>query len=609
MEADGTAPEHPAQAPLVVAPGRILDAKTALALNVHASPGVYALLLGSGISLTSGVQTGWGIVEDLVGRVAAMQDPNDTDAAEKAAADPAGWWAQHYDGDLGYSSLLGAVAPTAAARQQQLARYFQPQEDDEPGAKGPTPAHHAIAQLVKRGSVRVILTTNFDRLTERALEEAGIPPQIISRPSQIAEMMPLPHAPVTVIKLHGDYAALDQLNTVDELEAYEPEQQELLQRVLDEYGLIICGWSADWDTALVRALEGVRPRRYPMFWSSYSALGEAAKHLTTQHSGVVIEGMAADDLFTDLQRRIEALDLMAAPPVTRDIAVTRLKRALPDPVRRIEASDLIHQTVTGILDRTAAAARPLSGPVFDESVRGYRADCDILLHLLAHGVFNDDGTHDALWLRAVERLTRIRSTFSGAFIEALEALRHYPALLATWTMGVTAVISRREELLATIMAQPTWNTLSGRTRTQPPAVYLNPMRVLATDLKSVMPPAEGRIWRFPQSRFLRQETREPLRVLEPDDTAYQTACTRFEFLTSMIAMDDEAENMRFPWVGHFIDDTHWEYDTSMANTIKTELTPNWPLLRAGAFGGDMERAQAAYERLVEWRAKTRFNWL
>lgn len=124
---------------------------------------------------------------------------------------------------------------------------------------------------------------------------AGISPQVISRPSQIAEMMPLPHAPATVIKLHGNYAVLDQVNTVDELETYEPEQQELPKRVLDEYGLIICGWSADWDTALVSALEGVRPRRYPMFWSSFSTLGEAAKRLTAQHNAAVIRGMTAEE--------------------------------------------------------------------------------------------------------------------------------------------------------------------------------------------------------------------------------------------------------------------------------------------------------------------------
>ncbi|MET9905179.1 hypothetical protein [Streptomyces sp. NPDC006446] len=313
--------------------------------------------------------------------------------------------------------------------------------------------------------------------------------------------------------------------------------------------------------------------------------------------------MTADELFADLQQRVEALDRMAAPPLTRDMAVVRLKRSLPDPVRRIEASDLVHQTVTDILDRTAAAARPLSGPVLAESMRGYRTDCDVLLHLLAHGVFHDDGIHDALWLRAVERLTRMRSTLPGSFDSVLEELRHYPALLATWTMGVTAVISRREEFLATIMAQPTWTTLSGRTQTQPPVVYLNPVRVLPADLSSVMPPPDGQRWRFPQSTFLRQEVREPLKSIEPDDTAYKAACTRFEFLASLISMDNDTQNPGFPWIGEFLSDEHWEYDTSIANTIKAELTPSWPLLRAGAFGGDVGRAQAAYERLVQWRAQ------
>src|SRR5262249_10935310 len=81
-------------------------------------------------------------------------------------------------------------------------------------------AHRAIAQLAAKGAVRVILTTNFDRLTERALEDAGVPPQVLHRPEQLASATPLAHAKVTVIKLHGDYADLEQRNTIDELAEY-----------------------------------------------------------------------------------------------------------------------------------------------------------------------------------------------------------------------------------------------------------------------------------------------------------------------------------------------------------------------------------------------------
>ena len=38
------------------------------------------------------------------------------------------------------------------------------------------------------------MTTNFDRLMERALEEAGIPPQVLSRTEATGAINPLPHA-------------------------------------------------------------------------------------------------------------------------------------------------------------------------------------------------------------------------------------------------------------------------------------------------------------------------------------------------------------------------------------------------------------------------------
>jgi hypothetical protein len=65
---------------------------------------------------------GWGIVTDLVRRAATAQDPGYPTAGEDAASDPEAWWAQHGDGDLGYSALLGALAPAPSARQAQLAR-------------------------------------------------------------------------------------------------------------------------------------------------------------------------------------------------------------------------------------------------------------------------------------------------------------------------------------------------------------------------------------------------------------------------------------------------------------------------------------------------------
>lgn len=48
-------------------------------------------------------------------------------------------------------------------------------------------------------------------------------------------------------------------NTASELSQYDERITKLLDQIFDEYGLIICGWSAQWDHALRTAMDN--PRR------------------------------------------------------------------------------------------------------------------------------------------------------------------------------------------------------------------------------------------------------------------------------------------------------------------------------------------------------------
>lgn len=388
----------PAITPAVVVPIKRLDPFIGLATAVHSAPGVYALLLGSGISTAASIPTGWAIVTDLVRRAAAADNPGEAVPAA-GTFDPEAWWAEHGDAaELGYSSLLNSLASTPAGRDSILKTYFEASEDDrQEGLKLPTAAHEAIADLVARSSVHVILTTNFDRLIERALEQRGIQPQVIHRSEQIAGMTPLAHSAVTIIKLHGDYADLDKRNTVDELATYPPEQDALLRRVLDEYGLIISGWSGEWDIALVRSMEETKSRRYPMFWASYRQPSEAAGRLIAQVGAVSIENTGADDLFVGLRDRLRSLDTLAAPPMSREMAVVRLKRYLPDSVHRIDTYDVMMDEVKRVeasltdRERYPMAATPGTNEEFwaryDDRITCYRADIDTLLYLLAAGAY------------------------------------------------------------------------------------------------------------------------------------------------------------------------------------------------------------------------------
>ncbi len=225
-----------------------IDVLTQLAFSVSENKGVFALLIGSGLSRAAEIPTGWEITLDLIRRVGAVQGVADQ-------PDWAKWYAEQTGNDPDYSRLLEALAALPTERRAILHSYIEPTaEDREAGRKSPTQAHYAIADLVASGHVRVIVTTNFDRLMETALRERGVEPTVVSSVDALVGAEPITHSRCYVLKLHGDYKDARILNTDKELSAYPKQINALLDRIFDEHGLIICGWSGEWDEALRRAM-------------------------------------------------------------------------------------------------------------------------------------------------------------------------------------------------------------------------------------------------------------------------------------------------------------------------------------------------------------------
>jgi hypothetical protein len=290
--------------PAAAVPQTGTDPRVALASTLQSS-GTMAVLIGSGVSRAAGIMTGWEITLDLIRRVAAAEGhPNAAELTE-----PEEWWVSTGRGEPRYDVLLPLLAPTDGGRRALLRRYFegptgQPAE--------PTAAHHALAALAARGSVPIILTTNFDRLMERALSAAGVEAQVLLEPQSARGMTPFPHAPVTLVKLHGDYAGGRLLNSPDELATYPPAWRLLLSRVFDEYGLLVVGWSADYDTALAQAVTHAVGRRYPWYWGMHGGrVSEEARRLINGRGAFPVDIASADELLTDLVASVEAIDHLA----------------------------------------------------------------------------------------------------------------------------------------------------------------------------------------------------------------------------------------------------------------------------------------------------------
>ena len=174
----------------------------------------------------------------------------------------------------------------------------------------------------------MVITTNFDRLLEQAIQDEGIAPVILSTPDQAAGASPLVHNGCTILKVNGDYLDSRIKNTEDELASYDPRIEQQLDRILDEYGLVACGWSGEWDTGLRAAMERAKNRRYTTYWTTWGEPGTTATGLIARRQAVPIPIRDADQFFEELADRVAAVQESGDDPESVAVALAQLKRYL-----------------------------------------------------------------------------------------------------------------------------------------------------------------------------------------------------------------------------------------------------------------------------------------
>ncbi|MDW4528778.1 SIR2 family protein [Rossellomorea marisflavi] len=502
------------------------DKIMSLSFSVEANQGVYALLLGSGISYSSGIPTGWGVLKELCRRIMQVDGSEEPDEIK--------WYEEKFGTPPLYDEVIGMLAKTPSERNGLLKEFFEPTEEDlKEGRKVPTEAHKSIAELVKKGYIKVIVTTNFDRLIEQALDELNVQYQTLYHDSDIEGMKPLAHADCTVLKIHGDYRDTRFKNITDELKCYSSNLSGLLKQVFDDYGLIISGWSAEWDTALRDTIKSVKGRRYSWYWHSFSeSINEKAEELINfRDANLVIDSGGADHFFREIKEAVFNIsNLKKVNPENIQVKIKRLKDYIQnddEPAIRDLFTNELRDVIGKInkLDSNQEVTIELMKQWIEE-IKVIIKPISVLSSILAY--YGKGEFQERLLIETLERFTSIKGSDGRVYLLGLKQL---PLQAVFYSMGISLTMRRKYKLLDEIMMKPkVRDRLHSR---QAFSWYVSPRRDLYDAFQRLQPerpyhlPIEV-MFTFPFMEEVFEESQ-----LAFDSVEYMIHYDLFEFLRSL----------------------------------------------------------------------------
>lgn len=576
---------------------------TTLAFSMYSNKGAYALLLGAGISRSAHIPSGWEVEELLIKQLAATQGVINAENWHQ-------WYKDKYGFSATYSSLLKAIVKTPTERVQLMRGFFEPTpEEKELGWKEPTKAHRAIAKLAKDGYIRIILTTNFDRLLEDALKAEGINPQVICHESEIDKATPIVHNNTpTIIKINGDYIDCRFRNTTEELDDYPDLLKRYVRRIFEDYGLITCGWSAEWDKGLVGILNDSSLSRYNSFFASVGKTSDIIKTLAATKHGEIMSIDSADNLFTDIFEQISALaQSNTSRSMSHDVMMARVKKYLSSEQYSIEYSDLIEKLGTEAYDKIIAKANynvRLSPDLFSLYLDWHHNAVRALIDIAILAVRWGKPHHIEMFGDILVKLCTKPIRNGESYYEDTQYLHALGATLLLNAIGVACIKYKRfAELNNILQLKVPAGNFMGYHRMS--LLYLLASMRWSYDTLNHLAHTN---WYYPQSYILLERLRPHFQNLFTVETEYENTFYIWEHLESLLYGYNKCyilDRFCVP-TGQFLrsrfeymrknDEEPYQAFFNSANKLKNE----WEPIRQGMFGGSYDAYKQIYDQAEEF---------
>jgi hypothetical protein len=573
---------------------------------MHSNKGVYALLLGSGISAPSGIPTGWNVLMDLIRKIAACEKEKNIEKPEK-------WFADKFGKEPDYSEVLSKLVKKQTERVALMKPYFEPNEEEkENGLKEPTAAHSAIAKLAKRGYIKVILTTNFDRLLENALAKEGVVPQVINHEDDIEGATPLTHANCTIIKINGDYIDCRFFNTADELSAYSQKWEDYISNVLRDFGLITCGWSGNWDIALTHIIKKTSHQRYNSFFTYKDSYSEAFEKLCNFRKGELLKIKDANHFFTEISDYIEALeDFSTSSPLSKDIAVARIKKYIVKSENRIRLFDLFDEEsrrAHTIINKVSNYNITLTSETFDYFWKLHRGAVDMLIPMCVTATQWCDELNEDVIVNVFKKISQAPQKINS-YQNAGRSLYYLSSIILLYSVGIACIVFDKYRLLRKVFSIKIMDFIPNKRIAL--IKRANPIIVDKHELNNAI----GQKYYTPLSTFLDKNLKESLITLVGSDKEYEAIFDIFERMLSLnylwivdkTYMEDWLPWGEYKWRSYDysrLENHTWNEFFAKADEMKNE----WPPIKNGKmFDGSFDVFSGIRKRADDFLKQIHFG--
>jgi hypothetical protein len=275
-----------------------------LSYNIADGKKRYILFCGAGISKDAGIPTGWDILIETLRKIRAQNEfeakGDSVGIKEYSREEMEKYYEDNYK-DKTYSEIIGSLFPSYEEQRAFLKEQFRENTFGE--------SHRLIANWVKEGLIRFIITTNFDTLLEQALDEAGLRGQytVISNGQDVLSSKPWINVECCrIYKIHGSIDQGRIRNTEKDLLQLDEDLQKDFSDIIERHGVIVIGYAGNKeDKAVLETFNKRKFKGYTLYWCVHKKNNDGIKELVNERQeGRFVEITCASDFLEEVLGRV-----------------------------------------------------------------------------------------------------------------------------------------------------------------------------------------------------------------------------------------------------------------------------------------------------------------